>query len=110
MAQNRSVVLMKDGTVINDETGEVLDLQDYKTLQVHVHVKVAANASQTLQLQHSAVNEDEAFVNLGTTYDIASTGNKIKSYDEFLRYVRFKASGSISTQPTLTLAVVAKDG
>jgi len=110
MADNSFFILMRDGTMISDETGEVLDLQDHKTLQVQVHVKVAANASRVLQLQHSAVNEDDAFVNLGTTYDIASTGNKIKSYDEFLRYVRFKASGSISTQPTLTLAVVAKDG
>jgi len=101
---------MKDGTMITDETGEVIDLLQYKTLQVQVHVKVAANASQTLQLQHSAVNENDAFMDLGTTFELSSTGNKIKSYDEFLRYVRFKASDSITTQPTLTIVAMAKKG
>ena len=110
MADNSSNILMKDGTMITDETGEVLDLLQYKTMQVQVHVKVAANASQTLQLQHSAVNEEDAFDDLGTTFDIASTGSKSKSYDEFLRFVRLKASASITTQPTLSIAVLAKKG
>jgi len=95
--------------MITDETGEVLDLLHYKTMQVQVQVKVAANSGQTLQLQHSAVNEADAFIDLGTTFDIASVGNQIKSYDEFLRYVRLKASGSITTQPTLSIAVMAKE-
>jgi len=109
VADNSSNILMRDGTMITDETGEVLDLLHYKTMQVQVQVKVAANSGQTLQLQHSAVNEADAFIDLGTTFDIASVGNQIKSYDEFLRYVRLKASGSITTQPTLSIAVMAKE-
>ena len=106
---NTTITVMKDGTVNSDAKGEVIDLGIYGKFYVHVHVKVAANASQTLQVQHAAFNEDGAFEDLGTTIDIASTGNVTQNYDNFLRYVRFEASGSISNQPTLSIYIVAKE-
>jgi len=106
---NRAITAIKDGTVVSDERGAVFDLLGFKKLQVQVSVKVAANASQTLQLEHSAVDDEDAFTSLGSTIDIASTGNKISEIDGYLRYVRFKASSSISTQPTLSAYVIAKE-
>ncbi len=106
---NLTITVMKDGTVTSDAKGEVFDLGGYGKLFVHQHVKVASNASQTLQLQHSAFNEDGAFEDLGSTLDIVSTGNDTQNYENFLRYVRFVASSSISTQPTLSLYMVAKE-
>jgi hypothetical protein len=101
---------MQDGTMITDEKGEVFDLLQFANLEVQVHVKEAANSGETLQLQHSAVDMDDAYVDFGSTFDIAATGNEIKSYSEFLRFIRFKASSNITTQPTLTIVVVAKTG
>ena len=109
MSDNRTYALVRDGTVISDEKGQVLDLLHFSKVHVHVRVKVPANASQTLQMQHSAVDEDGAFEDLGPTYDISAAGNQIQHYSGFLRYVRFEASGSISTQPTLSVVVVAKE-
>ncbi len=106
---NRAITAIKDGTVISDERGEVHDLLGYKKLQVQVAVKVAANASQTLQLEHSAVDDEDTFTSLGSTIDIASTGNQISEVENFLRFVRFKASSSISTQPTLSAYIIAKE-
>jgi len=107
--KNRAITVMEDGTVTTDSSGRVYDLQDFKKLHVQVRVKVAANSGQTLQVQHSAVDEEDTFMNLGSTIDIASTGNKGVSFDEFLRFVRVKASSSITTQPTLSVYVIAKE-
>jgi len=106
---NKVITLIKDGTVVSDARGEVMDLGPYGKFFIHVHVKVASNASQTIQIQHSAFNEDGAFEDLGSTIDIASTGNKTQNYENFLRYVRLEASASISTQPTLSVYLVAKE-
>ncbi len=106
---NKVITLVKDGTVLSDAKGEVIDLGSFGKVLVHVHVKVAANASQTLQLEHSAVDDEDAFTSLGNTIDIASTGNKISEVTGYLRYVRYKASASISTQPTLSMHIIAKE-
>ena len=106
---NSVTTMMKDGTVVADECGEILDFGPFKALQIQVHVKVAANSGSTLQMQHSAVDDEDTFIDLGSAIDIATTGNKIGSEDEFLRYVRFKASSGITTQPTLSMYVVAKE-
>ncbi len=108
MADNKVINLLKNGTVVSDSKGEVLDLLHYSRLQVEVKVKVASNASQTIQLQHAAVNEAEAFEDLGPTYALDSVGNVVNSYSSFLRYVRMVASSSISTQPILSVGVIAK--
>jgi len=110
MDENLTFVVMQDGTMITDEKGEVYDLLQFALLEVQVHVKEAANSGETLQLQHSAVDVDDAYVDLGSTFDIATTGNKIASQGEFLRFIRFKASTNITTQPTLSIVVVAKTG
>ncbi len=109
MSDNRSLALVKEGTVTSNETGEVCDMLAYCRLQVQVRVKVAANASQTLQLQHAAIDEDAAFVNLGSAYDIAAVGTYYISYDSFMRYLRVVASGGISTQPPLSVYVIGKE-
>lgn len=106
---NQSITMLKEGTVISDEKGEVVDLGAFSKIHFQVRVKVAANASQTLQIQHAAVNEDAAFLDIGTALDIATAGTDEVQMDNFLRYVRYLASGSISTQPTLSLYVIAKE-
>jgi hypothetical protein len=74
-----------------------------------VVVKVPSNAGETLQLQHAAENEAELFVDLGPTYALDAADSVVYNYDSFLRYVRLVASSGITTQPTLTAAIVAKE-
>jgi len=109
MAENKSIILLKNGTVVSDSEGQVVDLLAFCRLQVEVRVKVPSNAGETLQLQHAAANESELFVDLGPTYALDAAGAVVNNYSSFLRYVRFVASSSISTQPTLTVAMIAKE-
>jgi len=106
---NQAFSMMEDGTVVSDGVSGVLDLGLFGKMHAHVHLKIAANASQTIQFQHAAINEDGAFANLGSAVSIASTGNQTLTADNFLRYIRFKASSSISTRPTLSVYVIAKE-
>jgi hypothetical protein len=106
---NQVFTMMKDGTVVSDGKSAVLDLGLFGKIHAHVHIKVAANASQTIQFQHAAINEDGAFDDLGSAVSIAATGNQTLTANNFLRYVRFQASSSISTRPTLSVFVVAKE-
>jgi hypothetical protein len=100
---------MKDGTVISGEIGTVYDLLAFKKLNIQVYVKVAANSGRTLQLQHSAVDDEDTFMDLGSSLDIATTGSKEVDMDDYLRYVRIKASSGITTQPTLSIFLIAKE-
>jgi len=109
MADNQVFTLIKDGTVVSDSKGEVLDLLHYSRLQVEVRVKVASNASQTVQLQHAAANEADLFEDLGPTYALDAVGNVVNNYSSFYRYVRMVASSSITTQPIISVAVLAKE-
>ncbi len=106
---NESITVMKEGTWISDEKDEVFDLGAYKSLYVHVRIKVPSNASQYVVLQHAAINEDGAFENLGSNLSLATAGNETEDVAEFMRYVRFVASSSISTQPTVSIYIVAKE-
>jgi len=107
--ENKAITVMQDGTFISGERGTVFDLLEYKALHFQVYVKVAANSGRTLQVQHSAINDEDTFVDLGSTIDLASTGSKELDLDEFLRFVRIKASAGITTQPTLSIYLIAKE-
>lgn len=112
MSSNRSITMKRDATVISDEKGEVVDLLGFTRMQAQLHVKKAANASQYVQLEHSAVNSDDCFKELGGTFDIAPgavPSNEYNTYSNFLRYIRLRASNSITTQPTITFTVIAKE-
>ena len=51
MAENKSIILLKNGTVVSDSEGQVVDLLAFCRLLVEVRVKVPSNAGETLQLQ-----------------------------------------------------------
>lgn len=106
---NITIMVMKDGTVISNAKGEVYDLGDFARFFVHLYVKVPANSGQTLQIQHAGSNEDGAFVDIGSTLDLATAGNDVQEFTNFLRYVRYVTSSGITTQPTLSIYLVAKE-
>lgn len=110
MSNYVSSTLINKSTVITGDKTEALDLLDYSTLELELRVRVPANAGITLEMQHSAVNDDECFDGLGTALGIASADdrNQTQSYSNFLRYVRLIVNGTVTTQPTLTAVVVAK--
>lgn len=89
---------------------QVLDLGAYKQLNVHGRILKAGSAG-TLVLQHAAVNEDDAFVDLpDMSWDVSSTSNS--SFEEassFLRFVRWKTDGSVASSPVALIDIVAKE-
>ena len=106
---NKAITLKKDALVIADETGETQDLGAYSKLHVHLRVKLGSNASQNIQFQHSAVDEDGSYKDLGSSLTLATTGNYVEDVSNFLRYVRYSASNGITTNPTVSLFIIAKE-
>ena len=106
---NKAITVKKDSLVIADEVGEAYDLGAYTKLHVHLRVKLGSNASQNIQLQHSAVDEDGAYKALGSSLTLVTVGNYSQDVSNFLRYVRYTASNGITSNPTVSLFIIAKE-
>lgn len=106
---NRAISIKKGAQVFSDETGSSYDLGAYSKLQLHLRVKVASNAAKSIQFEHAATDDDLAYMNVGDSMTLAGTGNFFVTVSDFLRYVRFKASSGITTVPTVSLFVIAKE-
>ena len=87
-----------------------MDLLNFRHLELALRVRVPANNGVEVELQHSAVNEDDCFDVVGNAMGITSGDdeNQTQTYTNFLRYVRLKTIGTVTTQPTLTAVLIAK--
>ena len=88
---------------------EAIDVGGYRTLIAQCRKPVAASAG-TLKLQHAAVPEEAAFVDVSSpTFNLASAGNDVQVFNDLLRYVRWSVSGLTGTSQFL-VDIVAREG
>jgi len=90
---------------------EAIDIGAFKTLVVQCRKPVAAS-SGTLKLQHAAVRDEAAFVDVDLTpaveFDLGTTGNEVEVFTDLLRYVRWNVT-AISGTAQFQLDVIARE-
>ena len=80
----------------------------YSKLEIHVRILKSGSAGN-IKLQHAAVNEEDAYIDLGTaTWAVTGTGSHI-SVSSFLRYIRWVCDGSVAGTPVIMIDIVAKE-
>lgn len=95
----------------NDTTQreEVLDAGAYNTLQAQMRV-LSAGSAGNLKLQHAAVNEPDAFIDIGgASVSLASTSNSLVTVTNFLRFIRWFSDSATAGSPIALIDVVAKE-
>ena len=98
--------------VLSADDVQTLDLAfdagAYSTLEIHVRILKSGSAGN-LKLQHAAVNEEDAYIDLGTaSWAVTGSGGHI-SISNFLRYVRWVCDGSVAGNPVIMIDIVAKE-
>jgi len=107
MADNIALSIIDRKVINNNDTGVGIDLGAFNTAEVQVRVHVSG--AGTLQLQHAAVDEDLAYLEIGSTVSLASVDatGAVRSLSDFLRYVRYTAT-SVEGSPVVSIDVIAK--
>lgn len=92
---------------------ESLDLGAYREIEIIVTVVRAGTGSPTLLLKHAAVNEPDAFIafNTAISVDLTQGSGTIIHYHNayFSRWVRWVTSGTFTTNPVVTVDIIAKE-
>jgi len=109
MSDNQAVKVLENATIGASQIGTPIDLGAFSTFHIQMHVAIVANSGQTLKFQHAAINENDYFEDIGSTMDLNAAGTANQEFGVFLRYVRWVASAGITTNPTLSLYIIAKE-
>ena len=93
---------------------EAIDVGAFKELNVAYQLakQATGGTSPVLVLQHAAVNEEWAYVDIDNTTDLALDGTEevsAVSVTGFLRWVRMSSGGSFGTAAQAGVRVVAKE-
>ena len=101
-----------DPRVLGADDVQTLDLAfdggAFSKLEIHVRILKSGSAGN-IKLQHAAVNEEDAYIDLGTaTWAVTGTGSHI-SVSSFLRYIRWVCDGSVAGTPVIMIDIVAKE-
>ena len=90
---------------------EAIEIGAYRTLVCQVRIPVPAGTSGTLRLQHAAVLEEDAFVDVSSpTFDLAVAGSSVEVFSDLLRYVRWKVTAISTTNPAQFLIdIIARE-
>ena len=76
---------------------DAIDVLPYKTLTVYCR-KPVASASGSLQLQHAATQQEDAFVDIGIgIFGLSSTTTAVLTVQNTLRYLRWRTTGITGT-------------
>lgn len=86
---------------------EVADVGNYSRITVQVRTAVGVT-DRDLQLQHSAVLDDDAFADLGDVFELDSAGTESREFTGTLRYLRWSCSGGTG-DATFTVDLVARE-
>lgn len=100
---------LEDGATM--DASEVLDLGDYRELEIVVTVLSAAEGeAPTLSLLHAPIHEDGAWLDFAeaVSVDLLMTGATWVHVDHLTRWVGWRLSGRISGSATVTIDIVAK--
>jgi hypothetical protein len=93
---------------VAQDVHDAIDVLPYKTLTIYCRKPVAA-AAGTLQLQHAATLNEDAFVDHGTgTVSLSSTTTAVITIQSTLRYLRWRTT-SMSGTAQFMVDVVANE-
>ena len=102
-------------TLVANQTqpaSEVYDAGAFNHLQLQGRVLKAGTAGK-LKLQHAAVNEPDAFIDVsGAEWDLdqaGPSGNVFITVDDFLRYLRWITDANVLGSPIALLDLIAKE-
>lgn len=105
---NQAYRMLDRRVITPNETSEILDLGPFKTLCVSIWVAAAGSAG-TIELQHAAISEPNAFTTVGSAVNLNATGVNVQYHTSFLRYVRWLSSGAVAGSPEVVIDVIAKE-
>lgn len=98
--------VLSAGDTMNPE--RVYDGGGYKNLEIHTRI-LKAGSGGNIKLQHAAVNEPGAFIDLATATWAANGNGSYVSISNFLRYVRWICDGAVAGGPIAVIDLVAKE-
>jgi hypothetical protein len=82
------------------------DIGAYNYVTIQIRVLKAAGGG-TIQLQHAAVNEESAYIDINISADAALTVNVAEVLEHGLRFLRWRLS-SISGSVTFLIDIIAR--
>lgn len=110
MANNQSVTMLENVVLsAADEVGPAIDFGMFARLGFHLIRHVEGASGSTLQIQHSAVLQESAWVDLGEPLALNGATPLEATDMPFLRYIRYKVGGTAPSTARVSLYVVAKE-
>ena len=107
---NESKRLLDPRVLGADDTQDVKDAYDagaFDKLEIQARFLKSGSAGNLI-LQHAAVNEEDSYISLGTaSWATTGSGGHI-SISNFLRFIRWKADGSVAGTPVAMIDIIAK--
>lgn len=102
-------VTLSDGDAM--DLTMALDLLEFGELDLVVQVHEATEGeSPVLVLEHAPANESDAYIDFPTParVDLSATGTTWHRVTAFTRWVRWRLTGTLAGNPTVTLDLLAR--
>ncbi len=97
------------GTNATQRIEESIDILRYPHITVIVRKAVAGGSGLVLKLQHAAVLDEDAFMDVSSpSFDLATTTDEVQQFADLLRYLRWTTSGGSGTA-TFSVDIVARE-
>ena len=88
---------------------DAYDAGAFKQLEVQVRVLKSGTGTGNLKLQHAAVNEEDAYVDItGATWSLSGAGG-FTPIPDFLRFIRWVTDNNVQGDPIVIVDIVAKE-
>lgn len=110
MASQYHRLLDPRAIVANDvqNIDQAFDAGAYDKLELQCRILKTGGAGN-IKLQHAAVNEEDAYIDLGSaSWLVTGSGGHI-SISNFLRYVRWAGDNSVGGGPVAMIDIIAKE-
>lgn len=108
MSDNIAIRMLDRQVVTPDAFGEAVDLGSMNTIGAQIRVLDPGSAG-SIELQHSAVNEESSFVVLGSGVNLNTVSNDVQTHSSFLRYVRWGSDSNVAGSPVVQIDIIAKE-
>jgi len=97
------------GDTFTQRIEEAVDISSFKSLVVQVRKPIVGKAGCTLSLQHASELVESAFVDVPTTFSLDTDPNEVITFQDLLRYVRWKAVLSATSTTAFLIDVVCRE-
>lgn len=89
------------------DSKDAFDGGGYSKLELQCRILKSGSAG-SIKLQHAAVNEEDAYIDLGSASWVATGSGGHISISNFLRFIRWAADGSVAGNPVVMIDLIAK--